>query len=65
MLRPLAITAGEPAGIGPDLCLQLANYQPPVVVIADKTLLLQRAAQLGMDVQLHDYTAAKPHAMAS
>jgi 4-hydroxythreonine-4-phosphate dehydrogenase len=54
---PLAVTSGEPAGIGPDLCLQLAQ-QPPeqaLVVLADKTLLQQRATWLGLDVQLHDY----------
>jgi 4-hydroxythreonine-4-phosphate dehydrogenase len=54
---PLAVTSGEPAGIGPDLCLQLAE-QPPAsmcVVLADKTLLLQRAAMLGLAVTLHDY----------
>jgi 4-hydroxythreonine-4-phosphate dehydrogenase len=55
MLQPLAITAGEPAGIGPDLCLQLANHEYPLVVVADKTLLLQRARQLGIDVLLEDY----------
>lgn len=53
----LAITSGEPAGIGPDLCLQLAQqtHQPPLVIVADKTLLQQRAALLGLNVQLHDY----------
>jgi 4-hydroxythreonine-4-phosphate dehydrogenase len=58
--RPLALTAGEPAGIGPDLCLQLARHEQPLVVIADRTLLQQRAAQLGIDVQLHDYSSAAP-----
>jgi 4-hydroxythreonine-4-phosphate dehydrogenase len=62
MQQPLAITAGEPAGIGPDLCLQLAQHEQPLVVIADRLLLQQRAAQLAIDVQLHDYTAANPHA---
>ena len=62
MQPPLAITAGEPAGIGPDLCLQLARHAVPLVVIADKTLLLQRAAQLGIEVPLHDYTPAVPGA---
>ena len=62
MQRPLAITAGEPAGIGPDLCLQLARHELPLVVIADKVLLQQRAAQLGLDVLLHDYTPATPQA---
>ena len=53
---PLAITAGEPAGIGPDLCLQLAVAPPeiPFIVIADKNLLLQRAAQLGIALQVRD-----------
>ena len=61
MTTPLAITAGEPSGIGPDLCLQLASHAHPLVVIADKTMLQQRAAQLGLDVALHDYTAAMPY----
>ncbi len=53
----LAITAGEPAGIGPDLCMQLAQHAHGcvLVVLADKILLQQRAALLGLDVQLHDY----------
>lgn len=53
----LAVTAGEPAGIGPDLCLQLAQHPQvqQVVVLADKALLQRRAAQLGLNVQLHDY----------
>jgi len=59
--KPLVITAGEPAGIGPDLCLQLVRLALPLVIIADKTLLQQRAAQLGSAIQLHDYTAGAPH----
>ncbi|MFZ2540739.1 MAG: 4-hydroxythreonine-4-phosphate dehydrogenase PdxA [Gallionella sp.] len=55
--KPLAITAGEPAGIGPDLCVQLTAAPPdfPFVVIADKNLLLQRAAQLGISMRVQDY----------
>jgi 4-hydroxythreonine-4-phosphate dehydrogenase len=55
-IPPLAITAGEPAGIGIDLCVQLAVTPPdvPFVVIADKNLLRQRAAQLGITLQTHD-----------
>ena len=60
MQRPLAITAGEPAGIGPDLCVQLARHDRSLVVIADKSLLQQRAAELGINLLLHDYTAALP-----
>ncbi len=55
-LLSLAITAGEPAGIGPDLCLQLAINPPefPFVVIADKFLLQQRAAALGIEIQINE-----------
>jgi 4-hydroxythreonine-4-phosphate dehydrogenase len=55
----VAVTAGEPAGIGADLCLLLAERAPdiPFVVLCDKQLLQQRAAQLGLAVQLHDYDA--------
>jgi 4-hydroxythreonine-4-phosphate dehydrogenase len=58
---PLVITAGEPGGIGPDLCVQLAaqRHDAPLVVIADRHLLQQRAAQLGIAVQLHDYVAGQ------
>ncbi|MEQ1527501.1 MAG: 4-hydroxythreonine-4-phosphate dehydrogenase PdxA [Gallionella sp.] len=57
----LAITAGEPAGIGPDLCVQLASQalQTPIVVIADKNLLMQRAQQLGVILQLRNYVAGQ------
>lgn len=53
----LAVTAGEPAGIGADLCLQLAQSEDvdPFVVLCDKQLLQQRAKQLGLSVVLHDY----------
>jgi 4-hydroxythreonine-4-phosphate dehydrogenase len=60
-LRPLlAVTAGEPAGIGADLCLQLALRADidPFVVLCDKQLLQQRARQLGLTVELHDYDPA-------
>ena len=48
----LVITAGEPAGIGPDLCLALAQteWSDRVVVIADPEILESRARQLGVDV---------------
>lgn len=51
----LALTPGEPAGIGPDLCIQLAQHGgigPQVVVVADRQLLLQRAQQLGLPLQV-------------
>ena len=61
----LAITSGEPAGIGPDICLQLADKHsgPPLVVLGDKFLLQQRADQLGLNVQLHDYVSSTAASM--
>jgi 4-hydroxythreonine-4-phosphate dehydrogenase len=48
---PIAVTAGEPAGIGPELCLTLARTKLPaeIVVIADPDLLRTRATQVGVD----------------
>ena len=53
----LAVTSGEPAGIGPDICLDLAQHRLPcrVVVLGDMTLLQERAALLGKTVQLQPY----------
>lgn len=61
MSLPLVVTSGEPSGIGPDLCLQLAEHPHPLVVIADKFVLQQRAAQLGVKVALHNYTPDVPY----
>ncbi|MAQ51415.1 MAG: 4-hydroxythreonine-4-phosphate dehydrogenase PdxA [Pseudomonas sp.] len=64
----LAITAGEPAGIGPDLCLMLAQQPASCerVVIADPQLLEQRAAQLGLRVELQPFDPdALPEAQAA
>ncbi|ANI84546.1 4-hydroxythreonine-4-phosphate dehydrogenase PdxA [Kosakonia oryzae] len=53
----VVITPGEPAGIGPDLVVQLAQRDWPVelVICADATLLADRAALLGLPLQLRDY----------
>lgn len=58
---PLVITPGEPAGIGPDLVLQLAQTTPahPFVVVADRNLLQARAQQLGLNIRLYDYDAGE------
>jgi 4-hydroxythreonine-4-phosphate dehydrogenase len=57
MPAPIALTAGEPAGIGPDLCLAAACMPRrwPLVCIADRDLLTARAQQLGLAVELFDY----------
>ena len=59
----LAVTSGEPAGIGPDVCLGLAEHHLPCrpVVLADRNLLANRAAQLGKSVRLRDFA---PHQRA-
>jgi len=48
--RKIAYTVGEPAGVGPELILQLAASQnlDDIVVIGDTRLLKQRADQLGL-----------------
>ncbi len=56
LMKPLriAITPGEPAGIGPDLVIQLAQVQhsDQIVVIADPNLLKQRAKRLQLPLSL-------------
>ena len=51
-LPRIVITAGEPAGIGPDLCCQLAQHavSASLCIIADRDLLLSRARRLGLDI---------------
>src|SRR5690606_34633118 len=52
--RPFVLTPGEPAGIGPDLCLLLARQQQPqaLIAIASQALLAARAQLLGLDLSL-------------
>lgn len=54
-MKPLLISSGEPAGVGPDLCLALAAHAFPLVVLADKRVLQERAQQLNLNVTLLDY----------
>ncbi|MDC5804044.1 4-hydroxythreonine-4-phosphate dehydrogenase PdxA [Vibrio europaeus] len=58
-VKRIIVTAGEPAGIGPDLVLALSkkNWSHQIVVCADKQMLAERAAQLGICVELIDYQA--------
>lgn len=52
----IALTPGEPAGIGPDLALALARLpQPgPLVCFADPAMLAARARLLGLDIALRE-----------
>lgn len=54
MTLRFALTPGEPAGIGPDLCLMMSQAtQPyPVVVISNVQMLRERATQLALEVQI-------------
>jgi 4-hydroxythreonine-4-phosphate dehydrogenase len=54
----LAVTAGEPAGIGPELCLALADcdWSRRIVVIADPDMLEDRARLLGRQISLREYS---------
>lgn len=59
-MNPILITSGEPAGVGPDICLDLAQYDYPVVVMGDLGLLEQRAKTLNIDVDFHVYQQGMP-----
>ncbi|WP_282177286.1 4-hydroxythreonine-4-phosphate dehydrogenase PdxA [Vibrio nereis] len=60
-VKRIIVTAGEPAGIGPDLVLALSkeNWTHQIVVCADKSMLQARADQLGIKVDFIDYDAAQ------
>jgi 4-hydroxythreonine-4-phosphate dehydrogenase len=54
-VQPLALTLGEPAGIGPDLALSVWRRRseldvPPFYLVADPDFLKSRAERLGLDV---------------
>jgi 4-hydroxythreonine-4-phosphate dehydrogenase len=59
LVKPLIVTAGEPAGIGPELCLTLARENLPcnVIVLSDPNLLRSRAEMLGADVTIKEIGA--------
>ena len=56
--KRFALTPGEPAGIGPDLCLLLARDSQPhaLIAIASIELMRVRAAELGLDITLIEVT---------
>ena len=56
-MLPLYVTSGEPAGIGPDICLSLADRvdERPIVVLADIHMLKQRAEILNQQIELIEY----------
>lgn len=55
--RPLALTPGEPGGIGPDICIQLAQQARDysVVAVGSPELLTERAARLSLPIKIEHY----------
>jgi 4-hydroxythreonine-4-phosphate dehydrogenase len=54
-MKPLLISSGEPSGIGPDLCLALANYDFPLVIAGDLNVLESRAKELNQSIRFTEY----------
>ena len=56
--RPLiAVTSGEPAGVGPELCLKLAENESAerLVILGDRELLVSRAQRVALQVRLIEF----------
>ncbi len=58
----LAITTGEPAGVGPELAARLLenNYPASLVLLGDRALLRERAQACGIRLELPDYQPDAP-----
>ena len=61
---PIAVTSGEPAGIGPELCAMLAvrhaerPFLARLVILGDRDVLVARAARIGLEPKYADYDPA-------
>lgn len=67
MAKPLALTSGEPAGIGPDIALEAWRRHreldlPPFYLLGDRAFFAERAKLLGLKVELADVGPADVHA---
>src|SRR4051794_30354010 len=67
MAKPLALTSGEPAGIGPDIALEawLRRAEldlPPFYLLGDRAFFAERAKILGLKVELADISTEAAHA---
>ena len=68
MTNRIAITPGEPAGIGPDLAVLIAQHPPPnteLVIIGDHAVLEQRAKLLNLSLSLKQFSSSdsKPNSV--
>lgn len=65
----IALTSGEPAGIGPELCLALAQADLPcqLICLADRELLVERARAVGVPIAFRAYEEGvdQPHERGS
>ena len=64
-MQPLALTLGEPAGIGPDLALAVWRRRaelelPPFYIVADPAFSAGGPPQLGLDVPIAAVTPRRP-----
>ena len=67
-MQPLALTLGEPAGIGPDLALTIWQRRaeleiPPYYIIAEPDFLGRRANRLGLQIPIERASAASAAAI--
>jgi 4-hydroxythreonine-4-phosphate dehydrogenase len=60
-MKPIVVTPGEPAGIGPDLLLRLVHrgLDAHVVAVSDPALLEARARRLGLPVRIRTHDGAQ------
>lgn len=68
MTKPLALTLGEPAGIGPDIAIAawMKRHEldlPPFYLLGDRGFMAARATALGCDIPLADATPAQAAAI--
>jgi len=66
-LPRILLTSGEPAGIGPDLCVEIAskNWPCELIVVGDKQMLETRARMLGRAITVVDYVRVHPDQRAN
>ncbi len=61
-IQRIALTSGEPAGIGPDICIKLAQLNLPcqVITIANPDMLRQRAEILELPITINEFNPNLP-----
>ncbi|WP_444883640.1 4-hydroxythreonine-4-phosphate dehydrogenase PdxA [Microbulbifer sp. PSTR4-B] len=62
MIPRIALTPGEPAGIGPEICVKLSQHGSPaqLITIADPSLLERAAKKLELPLQLISFSEDTP-----